>query len=160
MSPDNENAVMSQQDIDAMVSSASDIGGEAPAPAQAPVARPAAEAAPGVRTEAAATAPGPDSPALADVAQRLARLEAAVARISQGGSGSGQLAANVQELAQQLQAVTSQVNEIVQYLPNTLGYGVRSSFQCGSCGAQGLVATPVTCTHCGTQTAIGWWPQT
>ena len=51
------------------------------------------------------------------------------------------------------------LEELIQYLPNTLGYGVRASFVCGSCETQGLVGSRVTCTQCGTETWVGWWPE-
>ena len=73
--------------------------------------------------------------------------------------GGGQLQAQVNALAQQLEALNSRMNEILEHLPNTLGYGARQTCQCGSCSAQGFVAARVFCTHCGTDTAIGWWPQ-
>lgn len=160
MSPDKENAVMSQQDIDAMVSSSSDIGGEAPVPARPQEAQPTADAADASVSEAGVAASDAGGSASADVAQRLAELEAGVARISQKGGGSDQVEANIQALAQQLQALSSRVEEILQHLPNTVGYGVRETFQCSTCNAQGLVAGRVICTQCGTDTFVGWWPQT
>lgn len=58
-----------------------------------------------------------------------------------------------------MQAISSRLEEIIQVLPNTLGYGVRANFTCGSCQTQGLVGTRVSCMQCGTETWIGWWPE-
>ncbi len=135
---------MSQGDIDALVSSSTDIGGESPA------AAPAAAAAPDV-AQSAPAASKPDDAGLADVVQRLSKLEAAVSKLGQEGGG--------QALAQELKTVSARVEEIVQQLPNTLGYGLRSTFQCSSCGTQGLVAARILCTQCNTDTYAGWWPQ-
>ena len=57
MSPDDENAVLSQDDIDALISSGTDIGGEGAAPA---LAAPPAEPPPAVvEVEPAAAAASP-----------------------------------------------------------------------------------------------------
>ena len=141
MTADGENAVLTQADIDAM------IGESAPNPAPAAVAPD--PAAPLAQVTQLTAAPG--TTAADDLEQRVVKLEAAL--------GDGQLQAQVQTLTQQLQAVQGQLNEVLQHLPNTLGYGVRASFQCGACSAQGLVAARVFCTHCGTETSLGWWPQ-
>jgi 3-oxoacyl-ACP reductase-like protein len=152
VSPDNEHAVLSQDDIDSLVGSTSDIDDQKPAPAQ-----PAA-AAPASPKLASAGAAGSAGAAPADIAQRLAKLEAAVSKASQ--SKGGELEVKVDALAKQVQEISSRVNEILQHLPNTMGYGVHETFQCGACGTQGLVAAHVMCTHCGTQTQLGWWAQT
>ncbi len=142
MTADGENAVLTQADIDAMISDSP----PPPAPAAEAEQEPA-EPSPHV-TQVAAT---PGAAAASDLEQRVAKLEAA--------RGDGQLQVQVETLTQQLQAVQGQLNEVLQHLPNTLGYGVRASFQCGACSAQGLVAARVYCTHCGTDTSLGWWPQ-
>ena len=143
MSPDEENAVLSQDDIDGLVSSSTEIGGETAA--SSPPAAP--EAAAG------AAAPAGDGAGLGALTERLARLEAAVAKLTKDGGAGGS-----QELAQQVQALTKRVNDIFQHLPNTLGYGVHETFQCPACSAKGTVAAHVMCTQCGGETAIGWWP--
>ena len=153
MSPDNEHAVLSQDDIDSLVGSTSEIDSQKSAPAQPQAAQPAA--APASPKPASAGAAGA---APADIAQRLAKLEAAVSKAGQ--SKGGELEVKVDALAKQVQEISSRVNEILQHLPNTMGYGVHETFQCGSCGTQGLVAAHVMCTHCGTQTQLGWWAQT
>ena len=158
---------MSQEEIDAMVASGTGSGGETPAaPAQeaapAPAPAPPQEAAPAPISAApgsafAAAALGAPSPppvaagaAAADADQRLAGLEATVAQLAQ---------ADTQALAQQVAALSARLEELIQYLPNTMGYGVRASFVCGSCEAEGLVGSRVTCTQCGTETWVGWWPE-
>ncbi len=150
MSPDNENAVLSQDDIDSLVGSTSDIDDQKPVPAKPQAAQPAA-AAPASPKPASGGAAGA---APADIAQRLAKLEAAVSKAGQSKGGE------LEALAKQVQEISSRVDEILQHLPNTMGYGVHETFQCGSCGTQGLVAAHVMCTHCGTQTQLGWWAQT
>lgn len=142
-----------------MVTSATDIGDRAPTPAEPQAAQRATEASAVSGQPAGAEAPAANGTALADVVQRLARLEAAVSRMAQAGGAGGQAQANVPALAQQLQALSGSVQEILQYLPNTLGYGVRATFQCRSCSAQKLVASSVLCTNCKTETWVGWWPQ-
>ena len=142
MTADGENAVLTQADIDEMIGDVS----PPPAPAAAAEQEPAASSPP--VTQVAAS---PGTAAASDLEQRVAKLEAA--------PGDGQLQAQVQALTQQLQAVQGQLNEVLQHLPNTLGYGVRASFQCAACSAQGLVAARVLCTHCGTETSLGWWAQ-
>lgn len=149
MTADGDNAVLTQADIDAMLSdSPPSRAHAAAAPAKAAPQAPTA-AAPSPQVTQVVAVPG--TTAAGDLEQRVAKLEAAL--------GGGQLQAQVQALAQQLQALQSQVNEVLQHLPNTLGYGARASFQCGACSAQGLIAARVLCTHCGTETSIGWWPQ-
>ena len=146
MSPDEENAVLSQADIDGLMSSTSEIGGETAKSSESPP--PAAAPAPASEVAPAAAANGDG---LAEVTARLAKLEAAVARLSKGGGGDPALAKQVKELSKQM-------NEVRQNLPNTLGYGVHQTFQCPACSAQGTVAAHVMCTTCGGETAIGWWP--
>ena len=154
MSPDKENAVLSQDDIDSLVGSSSDIDDQKPAPAKPQAAQPAAAAAASAKPAGAGAA----GAAPADIAKRLAKLKAAVSKAGQ--SQGSDLEAQVAALAKQVQEVSGRVDEILQHLPNTMGYGVHETFQCGSCGTQGLVAAHVMCTHCGTQTQLGWWAQT
>lgn len=150
MSPDNENAVLSQDDIDSLVGSNSEIDGQKAAPAKQKADAPASAKPAGAASSAGAVP--------AEIAQRLTKLEAAVSKVSQ--SKSGELEGKVDALAKQVQEISKSVNEILQHLPNTMGYGVHETFQCGACGTQGLVAAHVMCTQCGTQTQLGWWAQT
>ena len=144
MTADGDNAVLPQEDIDAM------IGESAPQVTQL-AAAPAEQESAAPLTQVTQLPAAPGTTAAGDLEQRVAKLEAA--------PGDGQLQMQVQTLVQQLQAVQGQLNEVLQHLPDTLGYGVRASFQCGACSAQGLVAARVFCTHCGTETSLGWWPQ-
>jgi hypothetical protein len=150
------NSVMSQQDIDAMVASATEIGDQTSGQPQA--AQPAADAS-ATQPEPGSSAPHEADASLADVLQRLANLEASVAKLSRAGGTGGQAQPDVQALAQQVHALSRRVQEILEFLPKTLGYGVRASFTCRSCQAQGWVAGLVACTNCGAETWIGWWPQ-
>lgn len=140
MSPDEGNAVLSQSDIDALVSSSSEIGGETAESSTSPP--PAADAAP-----APAAANGDD---LAEITKRLTQLEATVAKLSKRGGDAA--------LAKQVKELSARMKEIRQNLPNTLGYGVHQTFRCPACSAQGTLAAHVMCTTCGGETAIGWWP--
>ena len=151
MSPDEENAVLSQEDIDAMLASSSDIGSETQASVEAEAAQSAAEA-PTASDAGAAPAPSADGAVPSDIVQRLEKLEAAVSSIGSGGGDSA-------KLEKQLKALTSQLDEIRKHLPNTLGYGIHETFQCGTCNTKGLLAGRVICTQCGTDTFVGWYPQ-
>ena len=144
MSDDGENAVLTQDDIDALIAQRSPSD-DAPAQGPAPDSPPASGSQPTAQIIPAV----PGGEELAKLAPRVAKLEKA---LTQPG-------ADVQALAQQVRALSARLEEILQHLPNTLGYGARSSFQCGGCGAQGYVASRVMCTHCNTETHIGWWPQ-
>ncbi len=70
--------------------------------------------------------------------------------------GAGQNDPVIQALMQQVQALSAQMNQLMPHLQNSLGYGLRGSFQCGSCGTQGAVGSRVSCMHCGTESWIGW----
>ena len=147
--------VMSQEEIDALVGSEPDPLTAAAAP------EPAAPAAATVPAVPATPAPAPtimvsaDSSGMSDIAQRLASLEAAVATLRQSVGGD-QNDAVIQALNQQVQALSAQVNQLMPHLQNSLGFGLRASFQCGSCGTQGAVGSRVSCMHCGTESWIGW----
>ena len=62
----------------------------------------------------------------------------------------------IQALSQQVQMLTEQLNQLGQLLQNSLGFGLRASYQCGSCNTQGLVGSKVSCMQCGTESWIGW----
>ncbi len=174
------DAVMSQEEIDALVGADPDpleTAASAPAPAEsAPDSAPAAAApAPDPDPDPEPAAPTPtlivpatptpaptptlvvsaDSSGTSDITQRLTSLEATVAALQQS-AGGGQNDAAIQALNQQVQALSAQMNQLVQHLQNSLGFGLRGSFQCGTCNAQGLVGSRVSCMHCGTESWIGW----
>ena len=136
--------VMSQEEIDALVGSEPDpltaAAAAEPAPAVAP--------APTLLVSA-------DSSGMSAISQRLANLETAVATLQQS-TGGGQNDAVIQALNQQVQALSAQVNQLMPHLQNSLGYGLRGSLQCGSCGTQGAVGSRVSCMQCGTESWIGW----
>jgi len=90
-----------------------------------------------------------------DIAQRLASLEATVSALPQS-AGGGQSDAAIQALNQQVEILGAQMTELVQHLQNSLGFGLRASFQCGSCSTQGRVGSRVSCMHCGAESWIGW----
>ena len=129
---------MSQEEIDALV-------GSEPDPLTAAAA---AEPAPTLLVSA-------DNSGMSAISQRLANLETAVATLQQS-TGGGQNDAVIQALNQQVQALNAQVNQLMPHLQNSLGYGLRGSFQCGSCGTQGAVGSRVSCMQCGTESWIGW----
>lgn len=165
MTPPDDSSVLSQSAIDEMM--AQDRGQAGPPPTQPPPAAaqappPAAPATPSAPAPAAAAAPGPDNAALADILQRLEKLEAAIAKVGPSQDANVQLEtqARVGDLTNRIQALNTRVDELLHHLPNTVGYRARETFQCGSCGSQGLVAVPIMCTHCRQQTWLGWWPQT
>ncbi|MCI0776655.1 MAG: hypothetical protein J4N95_00615 [Chloroflexi bacterium] len=148
--------VMTQEEIDALVGSEPDPLTAAAAPEAAPAA-----AAPEPAPAAPAATPAPtllvsaDSSGMSAISQRLANLEAAVATLQQS-TGGGQNDAVIQALSQQVQALNAQVSQLMPHLQNSLGYGLRGSFQCGSCGTQGAVGSRVSCMQCGTESWIGW----
>ncbi len=178
------DGVMSQDEIDALVgadpdpleSAAAEPAPEAAAPdpapaAAAPTIAAPSPAAPAPAPAAAEPAPGGPKPNLvipgdgshsSDMIQRLASLEAVVATLQQSGGGGQDdavvqaLNQQVQALGQQVQALTDQLTQLGPHLQNSLGFGLRASFQCASCNTQGLVGSRVSCMRCGTESWIGW----
>ena len=141
-----------------------------PAPAPVPESEPAAptptlvvQAAPApTPTSTNALIVSAGSSGESDAAQRLASLEVRMTALQQS-AGDGQddaaiqaLNQQVQALHQQLQALSAQMNQLAQHLQNSLGFGLRTTYQCGVCSAQGLVGSRVSCMHCGTESWIGW----
>ena len=177
-----DNKVLSQEEIDAMLSEGSSDGGDSsddsepaaesaaqPAAAVAVAAEPAVPAA----TPAAVPAPTPAAPALPDetremlsrMSERLETLGAAMERIAQLERGLTETNSAVrlmhhdmQMMAGQVQLVSSRVEGILSNLKATLGYRAQSSYVCASCRTTGEVAAQVKCTHCGKENWWGWWP--
>lgn len=145
------NEVMSQDEIDALVGPEPNPLTPAADPAPAPA--PAAPAGPVPTLMVSA-----DSSGKSDLAQRLTSLEATVAALQQSVGGS-QNDAVIQALSQQVQALSAQLAQLGPNLQNSLGFGLRGSFQCGSCSTQGAVGSRVSCMHCGTESWIGWSEQ-
>ena len=152
MSSDASNSVLTQDDIDAMVKST---------PADAPPPRVTVVAGsdpppPQVKVTAASEAPTADPDPAAAAPDPAAAAETPPAATA---GGDAQMQAQIQALTQYVQALSARMDEILQQLPNTLGYGVRTTFQCNTCGTCGNVASRVVCTSCNTDTFIGWRPQ-
>jgi len=154
---DDADRPMSQADIDAMLAAAQGSAGPAPA-----VQAPSGTAAPGPGAGATpspspfrATFGGDDDSASSGLAERLAKVEAALERLGQ----IEQTVADMGAVAEQVRKLSAELSTITEYLQGTIGYGARQSFQCGSCGSQGLVGTRISCTHCGQETWWGWFPQ-
>jgi hypothetical protein len=89
---------------------------------------------------------------IAQLLERLTKLEAA---ISQGGAGAPALP----ELMEQLQALSKKVDSVIANLEGTVGFGARRAFICKNCQSQGQVAARLHCTVCGGENWWGWWPQ-
>ncbi len=87
---------------------------------------------------------------------RLGQLEKSLAETQTGGSPK---ARDFQAVVKQLKKVTAQVEGMLQGLQGTPGYGAHRNFKCTSCGAEGIVAAPFRCTHCGKDRWLGWWPK-
>ena len=141
----DSDQVLTQEEIDAMLS------GAAPAPAPSAEAVQAAPPAPAPAPPAAAQAPQPVSPPPPRPAagtERLDRLEQSIAGVD---SSVRQLQQYVQELAAQLQLVS-------RNLEGTIGKAAHETFTCSSCQTIGQVATRLTCTSCGTENWWGWYP--
>ena len=128
--------VLSQNEIDAMLSGGSTAAAPADEPAPAPAAEPAAPPAPAPAVQTM-SAGGPTPTPAPDTSQ---------------------LEGQVQALTVQLQALTTQVEGIVAGLQATVGYNAQGTFACKSCSSQGHVAARLTCTACGTEDWWGWFP--
>ena len=57
-----------------------------------------------------------------------------------------------------LQKLESQVQALEARLSNTPTAGLKSRYKCDNCGSEGLLATYIKCTKCGTAHWWGWWP--
>ncbi len=102
---------------------------------------------------------------VADLVERLSRVETTVKRLEQlekGGAsaGAGQVSLQkVQAMAKRVLELSEEVKSISAKLRCTLAYDVYHSFKCDSCSSQGLVATVLRCTKCGHESWRGWWPK-
>ena len=61
-------------------------------------------------------------------------------------------------MADQLQEVYKQIEDISGKLRSTLGYDIGETFKCNACDSEGLVAIRVKCTECDRENWWGWWP--
>jgi len=143
----------SQEEIDTRGGSDPDLL----TPDTAPERAPAHDAVP-VETPTPTLLVSATSSPNSDLAQRLASLEATVAAL-QNSAADGENDAAILALTQQVEALTAQVTELGAHLQNSLGFGLRGSFQCGSCGTQGAVGSRVSCMQCGAESWIGWSEQ-
>lgn len=98
---------------------------------------------------------------LAELANRISRLEVMVSKMDNGNkNAAGQVNPAVMKAAmQQIQNVSSQVEVISEGLRGTAGYNISKTFSCSSCGSVGIVAVKVKCTKCGQENWWGWWPK-
>jgi hypothetical protein len=172
--------VLSQDAIDAMVAQTAP-----PPPAAAPegadslpsvVQVSGPDFAPsGVQTVSGGPAPAPAAPApvtakvdeaLAELKERIGRMEADIGGViarekmmSGSSSDLAELKERTEQLAASFASLTGGIQTVSQHLDGTPGYGAKSTFVCAHCQTQGKVAVPATCTQCGTQTWLGWFPQ-
>lgn len=152
MTEGDENRVLSQEDIDALVSAAASGG---------PEPQPAAPAPPPPSPSGTPQASPPPAPAgdLAEIVRRLERLEEALSGPGGAGSNLRRLQAYIDTFGRDLQALNQRLDALTRHLAATLGYRLRESFRCRSCGAQGQVAARVKCTYCDKEIWWGWWPK-
>jgi hypothetical protein len=140
-----------------------------PETAPAPKAEPVAPSTPPVQTSP--SAPSDDvlkkiQATLADLSQRIAKVEMDVTRFAQEDRAMPDVSVPVQRLSQKLAIVAKEVRRIngrtegiTRGLKNTPDYGIRNDFICEACGAHGFMAVPMRCTGCGTEGWWGWWPK-
>ncbi len=156
-----ENKVLSQAEIDAMLSASVE-------PPSAPVNALDPPIPPTVRAQAPVTArrvyaeTSPD--ALSGMNARLEALEAA-ARNDAGEKTLVEITAAIKELQQNVQAITAYLqslrNEVDTNRQNAQAspaHGLHKTFVCKSCETQGMVATAIRCTQCGWEGWWGWYP--
>ena len=97
---------------------------------------------------------------LAELANRISRLELMVSKMDNNKNPAGQVnPATIKAALQQVQNVSSQVEVISEGLRGTAGYNISKTFSCSSCGSVGVVAIKVKCTKCGQENWWGWWPK-
>jgi len=154
--------MISQAEIDAMVAAVPKKEA-APAEAEKP------DHAHPTPQEASPTPASPDEieplhAIVADLAQRLAKIEAAMGNLDQlqktvveANAIIRQQPQDFQAVVNQLQEFSAQVEDISAKLRSTLGYNIGDIFRCNSCDSKGLVAIRVKCTECGQENWWGWW---
>ena len=138
--------VLTQEEIDAMLSGA----GPAPAtPAETVQAAPPGPAPQEPPVAAQAPAPvSPPPPGPAAGTERLDRLEQSIAGVD----------GMVRQLQQSVQELTAQLQLVSKNLEGTIGMAAHESFTCSSCQTKGQVAARLTCTCCGEENWWGWYP--
>lgn len=102
---------------------------------------------------------------MADLAQRVAKIEAAMGKLEELQKTVRDANAILRKQPQDFQAVVNelhevsdQVEEIFEKLRNIPVYDMREIFQCNVCDSHGLCAIRVKCTECGRENWWGWWP--
>lgn len=162
--------LLSQEQVDAMLAAASAVkSAPAEAPAETPVsvsptsmeeirARGTAPTVPesttpasspiqpvAVPNEGTTQDPGPE------LSERVRQLEAAMQQTEQ-------MRQQFQDLVDQLHTLNGTVQDMMESLQATVGFGAHQSFVCRSCQSQGNVAARLNCTACGEENMWGWWP--
>jgi len=98
-----------------------------------------------------------------EVKKNVRRLEEAVADINDTLSSLPEKVRSAITSSENAVNNSREIGERVEIIANnlqsTLGYGVRKTFRCESCGSQGFVASQVVCSKCGTPSWWGWWPE-
>jgi hypothetical protein len=115
---------------------------------------------------APAAVPAKVNEALAELKECIGRMEADIGGViarekmmSGSSSDLAELKERTEQLAASFASLTGGIQTVSQHLEGTPGYGAKSTFVCAHCQTQGKVAVPATCTQCGTQTWLGWFPQ-
>lgn len=142
---------------------------EAPQPEAVAAAPPVAPAPPEDTAPAAGPAEEvPEAPvpvAAASVPQAPGDLDAANQRIQSLELGLAEMTTTLETMQQGYQAMVQHLNSMNTYIQNireeaqaTPGHGLRKTFVCEHCAAQGAVAAKIQCTSCGDESWWGWWP--
>ena len=154
---------MSQTEIDTILSLEPE---EEAAPAEASPTDAEVEAAPMAEAKAAPTENESVESMVSDLAQRVAKIEAAMGRLEELQKTVKDATAilrkqprDFQSVVNELQEVSAQVEEISEKLRSTPVYDIGESFQCNVCGSHGLVAIRVKCTGCEQENWWGWWSE-
>ncbi len=87
---------------------------------------------------------------------KIKRLEEFIADINETLESLPQ---DVQKALEDSKDANERLEVISDNFQATLGYGIKKSFRCESCGTHGTVASQVACTKCGTSSWWGWWPE-
>ncbi|GEM_PF-1845246 len=86
---------------------------------------------------------------------RVNRLEETVADINET---LDLLPEKVQKAMSESKDAGKRVEVVSGNLQSTLGFNIRKTFRCESCGSSSFVASQVVCTKCGAGSWWGWWP--
>lgn len=174
--PSDNNSILSQDEIDAMIQGGGGGGTAPPEPDVEPVVQPPVaevpqavpEQAPAAVVQVAPAPPVSAAPgvskemfdglagALKAAMERMATLEAALA---ESNASVRQTQQEFGQVIEQVQMVGSKVEGIMINLKATLGYRAQKTFTCSACQVSGQVAAKVQCTSCGDENWWGWWTQ-